>query len=363
MAFNPYTPPTEVHSPAAGANPQIPNGGPQAWEPGETMGRAWEVFKSQWATLVFAPILAGIPANVVSQITTKFAFNEQDMERLGRQMGNGGQPDFLKIFAGAIPVLVITVLLTVLIQAFFQVGLIRIVLQAARGQFCQFGELLKGGPSFLSMLGVMFLKSVITLALPLTALGIAFGAGGVEALPVAMVVISVLMIPVIVISLGLSMAEFYVVDQGMGPVQALKASWSVTSGQKGKIFLLGLISVGVILLGYLACCIGVFAAMPTIQVANAMVYCALSGTIGYNAFQQYGGGYGGPPGGGYGGPPTGGGYGGPPAGGGYGGPPAGGGYGGPPGGYGGPPAGGGYGGPPAGGGYGGPGGGYGGPGY
>ena len=213
------------------------------------------------------------------------------------------------------------------------------------------------------MLGVMFLKSVITLALPLTALGIAFGAGGVEALPVAMVVISVLMIPVIVISLGLSMAEFYVVDQGMGPVQALKASWSVTSGQKGKIFLLGLISVGVILLGYLACCIGVFAAMPTIQVANAMVYCALSGTIGYNAFQQYGGGYGGPPGGGYGGPPTGGGYGGPPAGGGYGGPPAGGGYGGPPGGYGGPPAGGGYGGPPAGGGYGGPGGGYGGPGY
>ncbi len=312
------------------------------------MGRAWEAFKSQWATLVFAPILAGIPANVVSQITTKFAFNEQDLQRIGQQMGNGRQPDLLKLFSAAIPVFIITILLTVLIQAFFQVGLIRIFLQAARGQFCQFGELLKGGPSFLNMLGVMFLKSLIVMALPLLGLGIAFAAGGVEALPIAMVVVGVLMIPLIVVSLGLSMAEFYVVDQGMGPVQALKASWSVTNGQKGKIFLLGLISVGVILLGYLACCIGVLAAMPTIQVANAMVYCALSGTVGYSAFQQYGG-YGGP-GGGYGGPPQGGGYGGPGGGyggpgGGYGGPPQGGGYGGPPGGYGGPPQGGGYGGP------------------
>ena len=53
---------------------------------------------------------------------------------------------------------------------------------------------------------------------------------------------------------------------------------------------------------------------------------------------------------------SGGGFGGPPQGGGFGGPPQGGGFGGPPqsGGFGGPPQGGGFGGPPQGGGFGGP---------
>lgn len=295
------------------------------------MGRAWEIFKTQWATLLFAPLLATIPASVVGQITNKIFFNEQDVERMARDMDRrGGDPNdmFNQIFQQMLPGIMINTVLNIFITAFFQVGLLKIFLQAARGQFCQFGELIQGGPRFLAMVGVLLLKQLII-----------------------MVGLILFIVPGVIAALGLALAEYYVVDQNMGPVQALKASWAATEGQKGKIFLYGILSVGVMILGLLACCVGIFAAGPTIQVGNALIYCALSGTAGYAAFSAYGGGggYGGggfvqPPA--YGGPPQGGGYG--PPGGGYG-PPGGGGYGGPPGGnFGGPPGGGGGYGPPPG---------------
>jgi hypothetical protein len=202
-----------------------------------------------------------------------------------------------------------------------------------------------GGSRFLPLLGGLFLSMLI-----------------------AMPAFAMLIIPGIIVSLGLSFAQFYIVDQNMGPIDALKASWEATKGHKLQLFLFGLVAILMMIGGYLACCIGAFVALPLVMIAWATIYTRISGTAGtgFPGEMQppqgpYGGGGYGPPGGGppgYGGPP-GGGYGGPP-GGGYGGPPSGG-FGAPPGGgYGGPP-GGGYGGPP-GGGYGGPpGGGYGGP--
>jgi hypothetical protein len=133
----------------------------------------------------------------------------------------------------------------------------------------------------------------------------------------------------------------------------MKASWAATSGQKGKLFLFGLVGVLLIIGGYLACCVGLFVAFPVMMVSMATIYLRLSGQWGgggmaYGPPGGYGapggyappGGYGAPPAGGFGAPP-GGGYGPPPGGGGgYGPPPGGGGGYGPPGGGFGPPPGG-----------------------
>jgi uncharacterized membrane protein len=217
MAFNPYTPPTEAYGPSAGATPGAP-GGPLAWEPGDTMGRAWEIFKAQWATLVFAPILAGIPAGIVNQIGQKFMFDQREIERLSRR---GGSPEELMntLFVNALPGFVVLTVLGVLIGAFFKVGLVRIFLQAARGQYCQFGELLQGGPRFLSMAGAMILKGLIIVV------GLIF-----------------FIVPGCIAAAGLVLTEFYVVDQNMGPIEAMKASWAATDGQKGKIVLVEIIA-------------------------------------------------------------------------------------------------------------------------
>ena len=123
---------------------------------------------------------------------------------------------------------------------------------------------------------------------------------------------------------GLCLAQFFVADADMGPIDAMKASWAATNGHKGKLFLLGLLSIPVMLVGMVACCVGIFATASIVMVAFAIVFVRLSGrgttSSGYDPGGYGGGGYA-PPGGGY--PPAGG-YGGPPqGGGGYGGPPQG----------------------------------------
>jgi len=65
---------------------------------------------------------------------------------------------------------------------------------------------------------------------------------------------------------------YFVIDKGLGPVQAFKASSRTTMGVKwqllGFVILCGLTN----LLGLLCLVVGVFAAYPTVLVASALVY-------------------------------------------------------------------------------------------
>jgi hypothetical protein len=308
--YNPYAAPQ--------AGPQGPNqpnragGPPQPWDIGEVLTAAWESFKVHWGIIIGAAIVTGILSMVPGGISTgiQVALNDPHDP-------NGAS--LVSVIIG-----LVFSLIGFVVQSFLQIGLIRIFLTVARGQAPEFGTLFSGGNVLLPFLGMMFLML----------LGIGFSA-------------ILLLIPAIILALGWSLARFYVVDQEMGPIEALKASWNATIGQKGALFLFGLVAFALGLAGLLACCVGAVVAGMVVSVAQAIIYLRLAGLAGPPGAAMA------PPGGPpppYGPPP---GYGGPPPG--YGPPQGGGGYGGPPGG------GGGYGGPPGGGGYGPPGGGYGGP--
>ncbi len=329
MNYNPYAPPQGA--PQTLATQQAGQGPPQPWEIGEVLSSSFEAFKANWVVLVFSLMLAGIIASAPILVLI-------GMVVAGAvQMGSA---EYWALYGGSFFILIA-------VMSFFHVGLFRISAAAARGQQAEFGTLFSGGDRFLSLLGLQLLLTVMLYPAFL-----------------------MLIVPGVILSLGLGMASYFVVDQGMGPIEALKASWNATQGHKAHLFLFGLLASVMVLGGYVACFVGMFAVMPILFVAMTIIYLRISGRggpapaygmqPGYPG-QPYAQGYGPPPGGygpagGYGGPPPGG-YGGPP--GGYGGPP--GGYGGPPGGYGGPP--GGQGGPPpggynpGGGGYGPPGGG------
>jgi hypothetical protein len=220
-----------------------------------------------------------------------------------------------------------SLLVALTMDAFAYVGLYRIALAAARGHRAEFGLLFSGSDRFLAMLGTIGLLFVI----------LAFG-------------FTLLIVPGILLALGLFLSAMFVVDQNLGPVDALKASWAATAGHKIHLFLFGLVAFGISLGGYMACFVGILAVIPLLSVAHAIIYLRLSGHgggaqesfAGQAYFPRPLGGFG--PGGGY-EPQGGGGFGGSPEG--YGGAP-GGGQGGP------PPGAGGYG-PPGGGGYGPPG--------
>jgi len=335
------------------------------WEATEAIGQGWTAVKSQAGPLIGALVVYLIIVIVLDSLLSSVLgiasvrnFDFQNLQRLQEQLERMQQQ----------PLAMTTVKAALMgvVQTFFAAGFIKQSLAAARGEQVSFGDLFSGGASFLPLLLLGALAWVAKLLGPMGMIGPHIFGGGLTFVLVQLMLIP----PAIYISLALSQASYFVVDQKMNPIDAIKASFSATKGQKVQIFLFWVLAFLLIIAGFIACCVGLLVAIPIMEVGAALIYVRLTGTPGNgNQFAGYGGppgmggGWGPPPGGGYGGPPPGGGYGGPPPGGGYGGPPPGGGYGGPPpgGGYGGPPPGGGYGGPPPAGGYGPPPGGYGGP--
>jgi hypothetical protein len=65
---------------------------------------------------------------------------------------------------------------------------------------------------------------------------------------------------------------YFVIDKGLGPVQALKASSRTTMGIKWQLLGFGILCGLINLLGLLCLVVGVFAAYPTVLVASALVY-------------------------------------------------------------------------------------------
>ena len=86
-----------------------------------------------------------------------------------------------------------------------------------------------------------------------------------------------LIVPGVILSLGLLLAPYYVVDAQMGPIAAMKASWGATRGQKGDVFVLVLAGVGLALLGLVMCFFGILATFPIYSVAVAAAYTRMSG--------------------------------------------------------------------------------------
>jgi uncharacterized membrane protein len=65
---------------------------------------------------------------------------------------------------------------------------------------------------------------------------------------------------------------YFVIDKGLGPVQAFKASSRTTMGVKWQLLGFGILCGLINLLGLLCLVVGVFAAYPTVLVASALVY-------------------------------------------------------------------------------------------
>ncbi len=88
--------------------------------------------------------------------------------------------------------------------------------------------------------------------------------------------IVLLVIPGIILSIKLGFYSYYIVDKGMGPFEALKASWGVTKGISWNLFLLGLLLGLINVAGVLLLVIGLLVTIPTTALAHAYVYRKVS---------------------------------------------------------------------------------------
>jgi hypothetical protein len=147
---------------------------------------------------------------------------------------------------------VVSIPLTVLgsvIDAYLQGGLTKMTLKLARGETVEFGDAFTGRPYFVRMLIVTFSTIVLTV-----------------------VGLGLLVVPGIIVLLALWLAPYFLVDQDLGAIDAMRASWKAWSGHKRPLFLLGLLATFIGIAGVCTLCVGLFVALPVIKTAAAIAY-------------------------------------------------------------------------------------------
>jgi len=84
-----------------------------------------------------------------------------------------------------------------------------------------------------------------------------------------------LIIPGIVFACKLAFVPYLVMDKKMKAMDAIKASWKMTSGYSWKIFFIGILMVFIILGGIILLFVGIFPAMIWVNGALATMYYAV----------------------------------------------------------------------------------------
>jgi len=129
------------------------------------------------------------------------------------------------------------------------IGLVKIALKLTADQKPELEDLYNHYPLFWKYLGGAILSGLIIL-------------GG----------LILLIVPGIYFAVKLQFVTYLIIDQGLGPIDAIKKSWEITGGNFWNLFLFGLVIVLINVLGFLALVVGLLWAIPTAAIATAFVY-------------------------------------------------------------------------------------------
>ena len=133
------------------------------------------------------------------------------------------------------------------------IGLVKIALKLTADQKPELADLFNHYPLFWKYLGGAILSGLIIL-------------GG----------LILLIVPGIYFAVKLQFVTYLIIDQGLGPIDAIKKSWEITGGNFWNLFLFGLVIVLINVLGFLALVVGLLWAIPTAAIATAFVYHKLA---------------------------------------------------------------------------------------
>jgi len=182
-------------------------------------------------------------------------------------------------FPDAIPVFLIILLIVVslVVEVIVTIGLLKIALGFCDNQKPPLSTLFDARGCFFSYIGTAIVFGLVvaspilltvlfvvlmsrTAALPCLAIPVFFAAGTVA----------------VVLSIKYSLCFYFVVDKGLGPIKALKASGRTTMGARWRLLLFDGLCGLVNLLGFICLGLGLLATFPTVLVALALVYRQLS---------------------------------------------------------------------------------------
>ena len=144
-------------------------------------------------------------------------------------------------------------ILSWVVSIFISMAYIRVSLRFTRGETAEFEDLWMSYPKFLEFLVGSILYGLLVFA-----------------------GILLLIIPGIYWAVRYQFFGYCILDRDVGPVEAMKMSGRITRGSWWNLFWLGILQFLVVLLGAIACLVGLFWAIPTAMVAHAYAYVKLA---------------------------------------------------------------------------------------
>ena len=213
------------------------------WRIGTVLSESWEIFQKHMGPLIGAFL---IPAGV------SFIFNLVGEIASMVLQGSGLQSDMPELAYVGIGVAFLMQILASLINVFFVLGTQQIYLKAARDEDPTIGDLFSQGSVYPSGIASLFCFSM------------AVGFGSLLCL-----------VPGIILFVGLQFHHLVIVDKRLGFIDALGESWRLADGEKMDLFVWAVVCFGLTTAGLLACCVGLFVAIPVVGVGTTLIYLNL----------------------------------------------------------------------------------------
>ncbi len=238
---NPYSAPQAAYAPPTYAVDGSGVMGNQPVDAGQVLSHAWKVWSENLGLLVGAMLVMLLISLALFGIYfgIRVALLAQGMDPLAMQ-------------ALSFP---LNVLLNA-ITTYISIGQTQMILKLIRGQPASVADLFGGGPRFWPVFGASILAGI--------ALGIGF---------------LLCIIPGIILALMFWPFSYVLVDNKAGVTDSFSVASTITQGNRGTTFVLALASLGIGILGWLACGIGIIFAAPLVSVMWATAYLMMSGQL------------------------------------------------------------------------------------
>lgn len=267
-AINPYQAPTQstVGPPEFTGSPG--GFGPTRIDAMEVLRNGWQIFQARMGNVI---LVVGVALLI----------------QFGFQFGSNFLTGALQaITSDPIVLGLASLFVSIGLNVFFlwlNIGQIIVLLKIARGGEATVGELFTGGAYLVRAIVVVIcvLAFVVASMLPFVIPGIVAmivaGSNSTVAVVLLLAGVGLAFIPYFYILLAFSPSLYLIVDRNAGALESLQLSREVTAGNKLQLLLVWIVGGFVYLLGFLACCVGVFFTGPLFGMIITVAYLSMTG--------------------------------------------------------------------------------------
>jgi uncharacterized membrane protein len=213
------------------------------WDIGQIYAQAIDIFKEKPGPIIVgflivgvANIVIGLPGNVLSQ----------GLPILLEQLDEGAATMAIAL-VGLLQL--VFGILSYVVRIYMGLGLTRYMIRIVRGEEASFQD-------FTTSISLFFRACVASM---LVGLSVFFGA-------------LACIVPGVILAMMFFVWEYVLVDQDVGPIEALKESVRLTEGERIPLFLFAVLSVFFNFAGMMVCFVGLLVTIPVSTIAVVLIY-------------------------------------------------------------------------------------------